>query len=706
MAGEKPINPSSTQKIESVRDHKDTTSDIRFERRISRISTDLALNTISGVYAVKEKIAEGGQSEIFRAYDRSLKREVAIKRLRLLPESPEKQSKSFNDFIIEARLSAQLEHPAIVPLYGLFCGDAPEELNLAMKLLRGQTMQERLEMTRNIYEVKKNALAMEEAAFEERLRVFYRILKVIEYAHSRGVIHCDLKPQNLMLGDYDELYVMDWGIAYFYDPEKPGDPADRPPVGTPAYLAPELRRDALPSPRTDIFSLGVILFELVTLRPAIPGDSTEEILFNVENGHFAEFKHLLPGFKLSRDLEAIVRKATALEPDDRYQTVAEMNNDILRYRYGREVSARPDTLPRAIGRYVKRQYLLLLAIFALMGAVGLGLGVFSLVREITHITNTARLEKIRSTIHSAALGRAQKFDRNFLYFGAELDALGEFAERMLTMAGELPTQKVYQQDDFSLYRQSPPDIIYSPYYKRPISMSEIAFKLAPGVTTAKVASTLQRLGHMKSFFSRAVKNLGPEYAEIAQDEKIIESGGTVTGIYIGSRDGVFGYFPGNRHFPPEYDPRRRPWYASGSTADLPRWGRSYLSPSGAGVVIPCARRLQNANGETIGVIGLEISHERIRSLLDTSRNGERKYLVNSEGLLVLDDQSKAGSVKLRNDGLVEPRRFALTRDLAGIIKESPAGGARVLDREYLVAVKLQSLDLYYVETIPLLKPAI
>ncbi|MGE4564764.1 MAG: cache domain-containing protein, partial [Victivallaceae bacterium] len=303
--------------------------------------------------------------------------------------------------------------------------------------------------------------------------------------------------------------------------------------------------------------------------------------------------------------------------------------------------------------------------------------------------------------------RAQRFDRNFLYFGAELDALGEFAERLLTMNGELPQQKVYQQDDFSLYRQSPPDIIYSPYYKRPISMSEIAFKLAPGVSTSDASSTLQRLSHMKSFFSRAVKNLGPEYSQIAPDEKIVESGGTVTGIYIGTQDGVFGYFPGNRHFPPEYDPRRRPWYISGSSAALPRWGRSYLSPSGAGIVIPCARRLQNETAKTIGVIGMEISHERIRSLLDTSRNGERKYLVTADGLLVLTDHPmKSGTVNVRNDGLLEPRHFALSRELAEIIKESPDGGARVLGKEYLIVAKLQSLNLYYVETIPLANPAI
>ncbi len=690
----RPIEALSTRSI----DQSDI-SGIRFERRISRIPTDLELTGLSGLYSVDEKIAEGGQSEVFRAFDRSLKREVAIKRLKLRPGNPEKQSKAFADFIVEARLSARLEHPAIVPLYGLFCGDTPEELNLAMKLLRGQTLQEHLEFTRNIYSVKKNT-SNEEVAFEERLRLFYRIAKAIEYAHSRGVIHCDLKPQNLMLGDYDEVYVMDWGIAYFFDPENPDDSALRPPVGTPAYLAPELRHGAKPSPQTDVFSLGMILFEMVTLRPAVTGESANEVLHKIEKGDLSDFHHLLPGFPLSSDLGAIVRKATAIDPAERYRTVTDLCRDLQSFRYGRAVSARPDTPLRAVVRFVMRRHLLLLAIFGLLGALVLGMGVFILNRENTHISRNAALEREHNSIHSAALNRAQKFDRNFLYLAAELDALGGIAERLLTVGDGHPQERIYFQDEFNLSAKIPSDIIYSPYYRKPISLKEISFMLAPGVSAAQGTPIALRLGCMSSFFHRALANPGPEQKNDTPDDQIIASGGLLTGIYIGTVDGVFGYYPGNRHYANGFDPRRHPWFILGAGAHLPRWGRSHLSASKTELVIPCSLRLHDPDGKTLGVIGLLVSHERVRSLLGETLPGAHRALVTPDGLLVLDDHTDREPPPIRSDGFPEFKTFEFAGELAQLITHNPEGGSKSFEGGYLVALKLQSLNLYYVEVIP------
>ena len=160
-------------------------------------------------YKILKMIAEGGFGKIFLAKDLVLGREVVIKSLKTehlaKPESIAK-------FISEAKLSAQLDHPAIVPLFSLDT-DTVDGLHLAMQLINGITLKEFLNRCRDKDQTEKTNSRRYERTLQVRLESFLKICDAIEYSHSRGIIHCDLKPENIMIGEYMEVYLMDWGLA-------------------------------------------------------------------------------------------------------------------------------------------------------------------------------------------------------------------------------------------------------------------------------------------------------------------------------------------------------------------------------------------------------------------------------------------------------------------------------------------------------------
>jgi serine/threonine-protein kinase len=205
-------------------------------------------------YEVRDRIGAGGMGEVIGAYDERIGREVAIKRMRTQPTQD-----SLARFVREARIQGRLDHPAIVPVHEL----ATDEEGLpyfTMKRISGQTLERR---------------AKQGAPLHELLRAFVDVCRAVAFAHSRGVVHRDLKPANVMLGDYGEVYVLDWGIARVVgeieiaavqcrasEHTQPGTV-----MGTPGYIAPELYGNAVATPASDVYALGAILFELLSSEP-------------------------------------------------------------------------------------------------------------------------------------------------------------------------------------------------------------------------------------------------------------------------------------------------------------------------------------------------------------------------------------------------------------------------------------------------------
>ncbi len=281
-----------------------------------------SLGSVESQYRIGEQIAEGGQGSIKKALDKLFHRIVAIKSLH---DCVKNQDSVRNSFINEARITAQLEHPSIVPIYGLY-SDNSKGLHLAMKLIQGNDLRKHLEAIHEQYSAlpKYQIRLRERKMLKQRLEFFLHICDALEYVHSKNVIHRDLKPENIMIGKFNETYIMDWGIAERCD-ENGITPSQI--SGTPCYLPPELLNKQPIDKRSDIYLLGLILYDIVFLHKAYPQEKTPDILREVRDGNYAPMEHEF-GIHVDSDLKAIIARALEFDPEDRYQSAVMLAEDI------------------------------------------------------------------------------------------------------------------------------------------------------------------------------------------------------------------------------------------------------------------------------------------------------------------------------------------------------------------------------------------
>ena len=285
--------------------------------------TDLAGSPLGG-YELGAVLGRGGMGEVVAAHDLELEREVALKRMRDGAPEPDAIAR----FVREAKIQARLDHPAIVPVHELG-RDAAGLPYFTMKRLAGTTLADRLKTSGPI---------------QPLLRAFADVCFAIELAHTRGVVHRDLKPSNIMLGDYGEVYVLDWGVARVIALDDPGPAAGAPPnlpiaaalargdsqladtpvagtatgalLGTPGYMAPEQLRGENVGPPADVYSLGAILFEVLagaTLHP--PGNAA--IVSTLYDEADRSPAACAPGRAVPPELDAACRAALAQDPAER-----------------------------------------------------------------------------------------------------------------------------------------------------------------------------------------------------------------------------------------------------------------------------------------------------------------------------------------------------------------------------------------------------
>ena len=292
-----------------------------------------------GQYVRLDELGRGGQSIVWRARDRFMRREVALKEL--TPpregESPATASAARSRFVREARLTAQLDHPGIVAVHDLV--ERPDgTLFCAQKLIRGRTLKVALARCRTL---------------RERLDLLPHVVdaaQAVAYAHAHGVVHRDLKPSNVMVGEYGETVVVDWGLAkHRSEPDlTPGIPTlalrsdltqAGVALGTPAYMSPEQARGDLDAidERTDVFGLGAMLYEVLTGAPPFEGADNQQLIEAVLAGRFVPVRVRSPA--APPELAAIAERALQSAPAQRYPDAAAMAGDLLAYRAGRRVGA-------------------------------------------------------------------------------------------------------------------------------------------------------------------------------------------------------------------------------------------------------------------------------------------------------------------------------------------------------------------------------
>jgi len=330
-------------------------------------------------YVVEGEIARGGMGAVLRAVDCDIRREVAVKYM-LDDKDPKKKAR----FIEEAQINGQLEHPNIVPVYDLGI-DAQQRPFIMMKMVKGRSLKDVLDQLRD-----HPKLAEKDFSLGRLLNILVNVCNALSFAHARNVVHRDLKPANIMLGDFGEVYVMDWGLAKVLNQPGAADQmavptqataslsgrnskvvTNRAPeadltqegsvLGTPVYMPPEQATGDLNAidQRSDVYSLGAILYEMLTLHPPVSKEGGHlSVLMQVVQGEIQapqqrEPKRFRAG-RIPTELAAVAMKALAKERENRYPTADALRRDIERFQEGRSVSAKEDTKREMLWKFVKR----------------------------------------------------------------------------------------------------------------------------------------------------------------------------------------------------------------------------------------------------------------------------------------------------------------------------------------------------------------
>jgi tetratricopeptide (TPR) repeat protein/tRNA A-37 threonylcarbamoyl transferase component Bud32 len=317
-------------------------------------------------YRILRPHARGGLGEVFVARDEELHREVALKEIQQRHANhPESRAR----FLREAEITGGLEHPGIVPVYGLghYADGRPF---YAMRLIKGDNLQEAIKRFHEADQPGRHP-GERRLAFRQLLGRFVDVCDALAYAHSRGVLHRDLKPGNIMLGKFGETLVVDWGLAKPTGNADAASDSDSLPVrpnlaigitltqpgaalGTPAFMSPEQAAGKLDQLGTasDMYSLGATLYALLTGQPPFTGRDVSEVLAKVERGDFRPPRQVKPATPTA--LEAVCVKAMALQPADRYSSARALAADIEHWLADEPVSAWREPWGTRFRRWARR----------------------------------------------------------------------------------------------------------------------------------------------------------------------------------------------------------------------------------------------------------------------------------------------------------------------------------------------------------------
>lgn len=294
-----------------------------------------------GTYQVYRSIGKGGMGEVFLAFDTTCGRKLALKKIRPdLSDHP----KIHNRFRTEARITSQLAHPAIIPIYAIH--EEPGSIYYTMPFVEGNTLKQILNET--YQREKKGEENTHLGTIPSLMRIFLQVCQAIAYAHSNNVLHRDIKPDNIIVGPFGEVFILDWGLAKLANQNTPADEGEEEEtdtipeytragkvVGTVSYMAPERAKGNPANFQTDIYSLGVILYQILTLHLPFKRGTLSEFRQSMDKEILPDPAEQSPYRDVPASLAHTVRKCLTKNPNERYGSVQNLIEDLESYIEGR-----------------------------------------------------------------------------------------------------------------------------------------------------------------------------------------------------------------------------------------------------------------------------------------------------------------------------------------------------------------------------------
>ncbi|CAN5817155.1 hypothetical protein BH09MYX1_BH09MYX1_43100 [soil metagenome] len=700
-------------------------------------------------------IGRGGMGVVFRGEQTELGRVVAFKQL--LDGSDQVLRRRF---LREARLTAQLDHPNVVPVHSLEVRESSGAIGYSMKLVEGKTLRALIVEAAAAVEAGGPGGAGEAVASSSsliaRLEIFLKMCDAVAFAHAKNVLHRDLKPANVMIGRFGEVYVMDWGIARFLDSARgaaaPG--AARAPsvsasdaagadataddedafgseptaptakdgtdaeltrqgevLGTASYMSPEQaagRHRALDG-RSDQYSLGLILFELASLLRAITGPSFADALALAVAGKKVALTPLDPKERIAPELRAIIEKATAFLPDARYATVALMAEDVRRFLRDEAVLARPENgfakLLRAMSKHRRATFV------AMIGALAIGaLAVaYAEVRKASAALEAREREGRRTAFSIEVATQAHRIDAQLQQMEEALEGLSTAATWALDGPEPADGPRLYFAADFANPARRPSDFTGRTSYRWEVSMGSPVVELAPGVDREAILPKIRRLAplgqHMQTMFVRANTRDRVVLSAAEEMDVLLQRRGPIDYAYVDLAEGVHFVYPGMNALVPYYDVRSSGFYLLSDHRHGKRWGAPYIDattdPRGDDLVLPCTEGLWSKSGAFLGVAGVEMTVTKLveTELVLPNRATIRTSLLDRDGHEIIDsgDAGKLFHGSGKDEALVLSD-FDIP-EIAAAVREGREGMRDVRKSgrdEVVVFVRLEVLDWYYV----------